>query len=580
MSAYNRTCIAVEIDIDYCTRTWGTSPCLAAFSDSVVRKCYNTFQTCSYKAAFNKGVKTLRFIQDTYPVKNGNYMPILISATGNDQEVNIAGYDDLLGGVGKRASVNVRFHDMPDGDTLMDKYWPGRIDGTAQTNEPGYNPLSRGSFWGKFKARNPNYAGRPLRVIVGYVNDAGDFVAEKTRHYVMDTIDGPALRGDVTIVAKDALAIAEDKKALCPKPSDGRLTLDITDTAVTFDATTDQGYPASGVLVVGSEIMTFTRSGVTFTVQRAQRGTAASSHKQGDTVQLCYDITRKRGDEVIRELFLNYSSVTGALIPWAEWQAEFTRWGNQFQLTTTICKPTGVTTLLGEICKLGASIWHDEVANLIRVELNHPEEDYIKSFTDETNIMSITAQDNDNERATAIELWSMQIDPTKDLSEGNFSRGWLAPDLEASFPFMFNSERTQTIYTRWLNHGADSFIKILTTRLLNRYKRAPVTYEIKIDAIDDVNLADVVRLVSSASQDDTGLNQERLTQVYKRTDDDLGSTVKLMVQQFQFDGRYGVFTENTRPTYPLSNAEQKKKGTYFVGATLKFADGSSAYQFA
>lgn len=580
MSAYNRTCIAVEIDIDYCTLTWGVAPCTATFSEFAVRKCYNTFTTCADKPNYNKGVKTLRFIQDTYPVKEGNYMPILISADGYEQEVNIAGYSDLIGGLGRRASVNVRFNDMPDGDALMDKYLLERISGAAQTDEPGYNPLDRGSFWGKFKARNPNYAGRALRVIVGYVNDAGQFVAQKTRHYVMDTIDGPSRGGDVTIVAKDALSIAEDKKAQCPKPSEGRLSLDMSDTATSFTATSDQGYPASGVIVIGSEIMTFTRSGATFTVVRGQRNTSAASHKQGDTVQLCYDITRKRGDEVVRELLLNYSSVTGALIPWAEWQAEFTRWGNQFQLTTTICKPTGVTTLLGEICKLGLSIWHDEVANLIRVKLNHPEEEYIKTVDDYTNIMSISATDNDNERATAIELWSIQIDPTKELGKDNFLRGWLTPDLEAQSPFLYNGERTHTIYTRWLNHGADSFVKILTSRLIKRYKTAPVSYTIKVDAFDDVNLADVVRLVSSASQDVTGKDQDVLTQVFYRKDDKLGSTVTIKTQRFQFDGRYGVFTENSRPTYPASTPAQRNRGAYFVGPSLRFGDGSPAYMFS
>ena len=59
--AYNkRTVQIVEMDIDTCTRTWGSAPCLAAFSLNTVRKCYNSFQTCSFTSAYDKSVLTLK----------------------------------------------------------------------------------------------------------------------------------------------------------------------------------------------------------------------------------------------------------------------------------------------------------------------------------------------------------------------------------------------------------------------------------------------------------------------------------------------------------------------------------------
>ncbi len=61
----------VEIDYQQCTRTFGVAPCLASLGSGTVRKCYNTFSTCSYKQGFNNGVNTLKFIEASFPVGGG-----------------------------------------------------------------------------------------------------------------------------------------------------------------------------------------------------------------------------------------------------------------------------------------------------------------------------------------------------------------------------------------------------------------------------------------------------------------------------------------------------------------------------
>lgn len=574
----------VEIDIDQCSLTWGVSPCLAAFSTSVVRKCYNSFETCAYKSAYTKGVNTLKFCSDGFPLVGQNYIPALKNVGGYEQQVNIAGFSPDIGGIGKRASVNVTFSDFPYSDVLTDKYWAERITGAAQTDEAGYKPLDRGSFWSKFKARNPNYAGRPLRVIVGRMDAAGQFVADVTRYYVMDRIEGPNRRGDITIVAKDALSLADNKKAQAPRLTEGRLLNDIdagqTSLVLTPAGVGNLSYPASGFVTVGAEIMRFTRSGDSMALSRGQFGTVRTAHTNGDSVQLAYNVSLARGDTVIRDLLVNYAGLPAAWIPFAEWQAEFDRWGSQFLLTATICKPTGVTELLAEICRLGVSIWWDEVARLVRIRINRPEEEPIQTISDRNNIISITSEDNDDKRATRIELWTVQLDPTKDLGKENFIRSYITVSVDSERPDMFGSSRTETIFTRWLNHGPDGFAKVLIGRLLNRYKRAPVTYTITLDKKDDMDLADVISLESSAATDVTGRVTPKLNQVYSRKDDKLGATVIIEVQQFQFDARYGVITENTRPSYNASTPAQRIKGTYIVGPSLQFSDGTGPYQLA
>ena len=90
----------------------------------------------------------------------------------------------------------------------------------------------------------------------------------------------------------------------------------------------------------------------------------------------------------------------------------------------------------------------------------------------------------------------------------------------------------------------------------------------------------MISLNSHVTTDDTGRVLSKLTQVYYRADDRNGSTVIAKLQAYQFDARYGVIAENSRPLYNDSTDAQKLKGSYFVGPTLLFSDGSGPYQFA
>lgn len=583
MSWGDRICTVVEIDIDFCTRSFGVGVCNAAFGGNVIRKCYNTFSTCSAKPAYNKTTKTIRFCESSYPIKSGNYIPALVSVSGREQEVNIAGYKSEIGALGQRASVSVSIKDFIDRDTLMDPYWSERISGVAQSDGIGYDPIDRGSFWTKFKARNPNYAGRKLRVIQGTISDAGVFTAIKSRSYVMDEISGPGNSGKVDIKAKDILSLADNNKAQAPMTSQGRLLSDIdaiqTSLTLTPSGIGNSYYPSSGYATIGSEIVRFTRTGDSMTIVRGQQGTSAASHSANDTIQLAFHVSRKRADDVIYDLLVNYASVPASYIDFPSWKAEFDRWGSSMYLSATICKPTGVATLIGEINQLGITVWWDEIAQKIRIKLNHPPEETPEVWSDNSNIISIQQEDNDDERATRIAFWHMQIDPTKGLAKDNFLRGYVSVFVDGESPDFYNESRTHTIFSRWLNHGADSTAKIITGRLLNRYKIAPATYMVKIDAKDDPELTDVISLNSHVATDITGLETTVLTQVFYRKDDKLGHSVDVKLQRFQFDTYYGVITAKTRPKYQDSTEFQKNKGTYFAGPSLTFPDGRPAYRF-
>lgn len=573
----------VEIDYQRCTRTFGVAPCLASLGAGTVRKCYNTFSSCSYKQGFNNGVNTLKFIEASFPVSGDTYFPCVKSITGYEQEVNIAGFNPNLGGLGKRAQVNIKVSDFPYGDVLTDKYWRERISGEAQIGEGGYNPIDRGSFWSKFKARMPNFAGRALRVRNGHYNEDGGITFVKTRNYVITELNGPDGNGDYTIIAQDILALADDEKAQAPFPNQGRLLNDITDTDTTAVLSPpDIGvseYPTSGVATIGSEIVSFTRAGNTLTLSRGRLGTQPATHSANDTVQVAYRVINQRADRVIADLLINYAGIPEDWIPAAEWGAEMNRWGGSLILNATICQPTGVTTLLGEISQLGLTLWWDEVGQKIRLRVNRPNEETAGEISDRNSIIAISRKDEDNQRATQVSFRSVQIDPTKGMNKDNFLRTYISIYVDGESPDFYGESRIKTIYSRWLNQGDDAAAKIVTSRLLNRFKRAPVNYEITVDEKDSLELLDVVRLNTYASTDETGNPRSTLCQVFYRAEDKAGSTVKLKLQAFQFDAEYGRITNNARPVYSASTDAQKDAGTYFVGSSLMFGDGRSAYKF-
>ena len=116
----------VEIDIDYCTLSYGTGACDAVLGTTGVRKCFNTFATCQSTANFDKGTKTLKFITPTASSPNVDvYFPALKSVSAFSSSVNISGTTPKLGALGKRGKVIVKLADFAYHDRFLDKYQSG-----------------------------------------------------------------------------------------------------------------------------------------------------------------------------------------------------------------------------------------------------------------------------------------------------------------------------------------------------------------------------------------------------------------------------------------------------------------------
>ena len=162
----------VEVDVDQCQLTYGLGLCTALLGTTGLTKCFNTFKTCQDKLNYDLGSLTYKFYmpQSNLP-KEAGVFPCLTSVSESVGEVNIAGTNTDVKGLGKREKITFNCKDFPYGDQYTDKYASERVSGAAQSSGVGYDPYERGTFFGKLRARWPYYAGRACRVNEAYFDN-------------------------------------------------------------------------------------------------------------------------------------------------------------------------------------------------------------------------------------------------------------------------------------------------------------------------------------------------------------------------------------------------------------------------
>lgn len=576
----------VEIDVDACALTFGVGACTAVLGGAVKRKCYETFATCAVPAAFSKVVQTLRFAESRPNLPLGQVIfPALVSVSAVTSTVNIAGADDALSAFGRRASVSIEFADFAYHDRLTDPYQAERISGAAQIDEAGYDPATRGTFFAKLRARWPYYAGRALRVIQAEI-EGGALVNAITRNYIITAFSPPDDRGRVRIEATDILDLAGNDRALCPKPSEGYLLAAI-DTAATALTLTPTGigatYAASGRAVIGSEIVSYTRSGdvVTLTA-RALAGSVLASHAAGETLQAVFWANDMRLDDLIKTLLVDFAGVPLAYIPVATWEAEITRWLPDVLAQTHICTPTGVAKLVGELAALGLSVWWDDVAQTVGLKTNRPPfADPVYDLTEAAHLTAIETEDRDEARLTEVLFYTVQKDPTKSATDAdNFRRAAYVFDTKAKAALAYGDTRTRRIFCRWFNNGADSSVLIFAARLLKRFNSSPVRVRLRVDWKDaGIGLTDVLRVSHPTLADSTGAAVPTLLQAVSRSEPERGHEIELLAQAYQFVGRYGAATADTCPVFGSASDLEKATGEFACDdTTLLMPDGSAPYE--
>lgn len=573
----------VEVDFPYCTRSYGTAPCMAVLGVSSQAKCFNSRFTCADPANYAAGVKTATFAynEDNLPDIPGIF-PALSDVSSRPGELNLSGIDPKSTALGIRARVTVKLQDFADNDTWFDKYQAERVSGAALASGIGYQPLDRGRALARLFKRFPYYMGLNVRVRRGYAGDVP--AAMPTEHYVMAELTGPNAGGVVQITAKDILDLADNDKAVCPRASLGKLSADTTLGDVSFTLTPsgigDTDYPASGLVRIGREIVSFTRAADVMTITRAQEGTTAATHTLGDVVQLCAVFDGDTINQAAETLLTDYAGIDPAYIPTAIWQTENDTWYSGMALgRVIISKPTGVKLLIGELCQLGVLIWWDPVDQEIQYKVNAPllpGESYY-SVTDDSNIIEGTPDIDraEDQRISALWFYHAVRDWTDDtFASKNFDKLTVAALSEN----LYGQEAYKEIFTRWFGRaGDDASISIISERLLARYTNPPNIVSGVLDVKDraSVKLGSRLLIESYVLLDIDGAILAEPVQVnfVEYTDD----RVKFRAETYRIDGKFAYWLDDaTAPVdYTSATAAQKATGAFWGDATSPgMPDGS------
>ena len=574
----------IQIDQDLCCKVYaGTNACGTCNADEG-QPCYNTFATCQSKEDYALGDPlTLSFsMPQTDQVCSEYLIPSVTGVNTEPGRINVAGRNSRDKPLGKRAKVSVRLTDHPHSDNFVDPY-------LSQRN---FVPFDRGTFWGKWLKRNPFYNGRPLRVLEGF---AGQTLAEMdARHYVINAINGPDSRGNVTIIADDILALADDKKAQAPALSTGVLLADIDETATTLTVTggalSQYNSYSTSAIRIGDEVIRYTgltvngSGDLVFTgLTRGSDNTEAQSHDAEDTVQACLEYIQVRADQVAYDILTNFGNIDPDFIDLTEWDEQGVTWLDQFVVTRLITEPVGVTTLIGQLAEQCLFyIWWDDYNQRIRLRAVAPFFGEVPLIDEDCNLLQNSVSVKASPELRANEVWVSYIpkDPTvKGDSNEDFRRTAARLDTELSSVFAYNERQVYQINSPWLINNLQ--VDLVSFRLLERYKNTPLYIKFDLDLKDeDLYLGDVFDITFKGFTDETGLSIAVRYQVISRHVVD-GSVIKYEAQKFDFDvgALFGRWMASDAPTYANATEEQKINGAWWADAD-GLIDGDDGYTWA
>jgi hypothetical protein len=561
----------LELDCDRCTLTYGVSPCTA--TGGAGEECYNTFRTCQDKANFAKGSHTYRFIGRGTPIAAGELLRPYI-----EREQNVPTEIDPEKGLAMRAKLSFSLRDEPDSDTEQDPYIANRAAAAG------------GTFWTRLLARNPNLAGRAARNKRLYIEPGDtytlsdpDWVSES---YIIDAVNGPDRSGLLQVVLKDPLKLADRVKM--PAPTDGELTGDITDTALSCTVTAGEGaqYGSSGYIRIGEEVIQFTlRATDTLswpsTAYRGKFGTTAAAHSTDDRVQLCQVWSGAAVDDVLEEM-LNAAGIADGSIDLAGMATEVGIWYPTYTITVCLTEPESISKLLAEMCViLQAVMWWDPIEQKVMFKALRPLSPLSAApplLTDEANFIqdSLHIERQEDKRLTQVLVWYAPISATANPGEWtSYARGYVAVDPDAESANEYDDVRQKAIYARFLDETSDQAAAELAIRLLQWNRDTPVVIRAKLDPKDtDVEIGGQADVETFGLVDFDGQIERQRVLVTRRLDN--GEDVEVTLLLTHLNKRWFWIAPDGHPDYNLATEEERRYG-YISDDDGLLPDGSAGH---
>jgi hypothetical protein len=429
--------------------------------------------------------ETFRFAQPT------NYLPADIDAIPSIASVSFTPATISLGqNLGERATLEVSF--------------------TDHRHILGGEPFGQGTFWGKWRARyGQKLRGRSIRWIQGLLGQALEEM--ESRHFVIESTDGPRPDGSYTIIAQDVLKLADGDRAQAPRLSSGSAVgaLDTDDTSVTLTPSGigNAEYPASGyVVLAGKEICAFTRVGDVLTLTRGQLGTAAIAHDAGDRVQLLLRYDGVDPSDIIFDLLTNYAGVPADYIPLDTWHVEIASY-LQRVYSADIAEPTDVTKLVSELIEQAAlALWWEPLTQQINLQVLRAIPTTAQRIT-EANTMegSLSIEDQPDTRISEVWTYYGLRNPCEPVDRSDNYRGAvITADLEAEGDY--GGAAIKKIFSRWIGVGGLNVANRMNTIQLGRFRDPPRKFSFELFRYGDLVpvLGGGYRLEAWPIQDMTG----------------------------------------------------------------------------
>lgn len=450
----------------------GSSPARAFDTDFATGdiKCFNSLGTCQDIANFdNSGETRLFFYEDVVdPQAYTIYaFPFVKSIQFNSAIVSLG--DNM----GQRGSVSVTLRDASHNDqptSQFDKY----------LSERDYDPITQGTFWGKFRARNPYMRFARLQIYSGKKGPDGLILEGELfpRNYIVESISGPNSDGEVTITGKDTLKVADGDFAQAPEQSAGFLASDITSVATTATMSptgTIADYPSSGYICIGgSEIVAYTKAGGdVLNITRSAFNTAAVDHKAQDRLQLVLYYNAQSPDLIIADLLTTYGGVDSATIDADAWAAEVDANLNTVY-SFILVEPTPVANLISEIIQqIGGAIWWDDVNSQIRLQiLKAVATDAERWNEDNVLASSLVVADQETKRVTRVSVYFGQHNPTLKVDETrNYDS--VATVMDEAMENLVGGSSIKTVFARGIANGGRTVAERLAQKYLSRYVQPP-----------------------------------------------------------------------------------------------------------
>lgn len=472
----NRSLTYVELDISFCAKRYGETngagTCPAALGVNSTAKCYNTKATCPVRASYVDDTVTLRFGRDVaYRPADIECIPSLVAAEFSPGTIKPGE------SLGERASLSVTFRDglHPDTGPGYDKY----------RTERDYDPVAQGTYWGKFRARQPYLRGHKIRLIHGVLGQALEEM--ETRSFFVESFTGPTLSGGFTIEAKDIFKQLDGDRAMAPEMSTGFLLADISAAAMSFTLSPagigNAEYEAAGLLAIGGkEIVTFTRVGDAVTITaRAQKNTVAQAHKAQDRVQTVLSIFGEDPAIIIRDLMVDYAGVPDDYIPLADWQVETDGFlGTVY--TADIAEPTPVRKLIDELIEQAAlCVWWDDIAAQIRLTV-------LRSILTDAALFDehkrekgspLGVTEQPDKRVSQVWVYYAQINPLKALDDLDNYRSTQVT-IDAAAETDNGTSAIRVVQSRWIPQNARAVAQRLANKLLARFRTAPRAFSFSL----------------------------------------------------------------------------------------------------